>query len=103
MWHVTYDIVTEESAEIGDFEEAGFISEDSTLRDAISDLFETRTSHCGGVEYVAANCSSREDASWISVGNGMEFKTGARESRSLHIPDHITPASRARLCRLLGA
>jgi len=102
MWHVTYDIVTEESAEYGDAEEIGFISEDSTLRDAISDLFETRTSHCDGIEYIDANSSS-EDARWITVGNGMEFKTGARESRSLHIPDHITPASRARLCRLLGA
>lgn len=38
---------------------------------------------------------------WITVYNGMEFETGATESRALHLPETMTAASRARLFRLL--
>lgn len=39
LFNVTYDIVTEESAAEGDVAESGFVSEDSTLRDAMHDVF----------------------------------------------------------------
>jgi len=99
-FNVTYDIVTPESAEYGDCEESGFIDCNMTLRDAIDTLVSTRTNRVDGVTGVDTSESGR-DFRWITVYNGMEYETGAQESRSLHIPDHITPASRARILRLV--
>lgn len=95
---VTYEIVTIESAEHGETADAGFISCDVSLREAMADVFETRTSLCDGVECVEAG-----GLNWITVYNGMEFETGARETRKLHFPENITEASKRRICRLMGA
>ena len=100
-WNVTYEVWTEESAEIGETDERGFISEDVPLRFAIEDLLATRTEHVGGSQYADPSDSDVGQARWITVDNGMEYLTGAYESRSLHIPDRVTPASRARLVRLV--
>ena len=100
-WPVTFEIVTQESAEDGDAESRGYISQDETLRDAIESLFSTRTSRVSGVECIEPNDSRHEFARWVTVYNGMEFETGAHESRSLHFPDRITGASRARLVRYI--
>ena len=62
----------------------------------------TRTSEVDGVESVQPSDSRIEDARWFTVTNGPEFRTGARESRSLHIPDGVSGASRRRIGRLLG-
>ena len=95
MFRVTYDIVTPESAEQGDTAEAGFVqpggwhtedSEGMSLRQAIS--------LCGCLEDVG---------SWFVECDGrMDYRTGAEERRSLHPPRNVTPASYARLKRLLG-
>lgn len=98
---VTYEIVTPDSAEHGDAEERGYICQDVTLRDAIGDLFGTRTSQVSGITAIESNDSRRESARWITVYNGAEYQTGAHESRSLHFPDSLTAATRARLCRLV--
>lgn len=100
---VTYEIVTQESAECGDIADSGFISENQGLREAIADLFETRTSHCGGMQAIEANEWPMQSPQWVSVFNGAEFQTGDHENRSLHFPEHITAASRVRICRLIGA
>lgn len=106
-FNVTYDIVTDESAKNGDTAESGFISQDVSLRDAMADLFATRTNRvdsCGG--FIECNEYPVKAPSWVTVGNGVEFETGAVESRSLHIPAHVTAASRrriAKLCRAHGA
>lgn len=97
LWRITYDIVTPESAEDGDTAESGFISDGETLRDAISDLFSGRTSAADSGQGIEN--SSR----WFSYYHGMEFETGAYETRALHPPEGITPASYGRLARLLGA
>jgi len=94
---VTYEIVTPESAEHGEAEESGFVIEGATLRDAVEAFRETRTAHCDGVV-----CVERCDR-WITVRNGMEFQTGAYESRSLHYPDNMTNSSIMRIERLLNA
>lgn len=99
-FNVTYEIVTPESAEYGDADERGFLAENATLREAIELVQETRTSHVGGVECVEPNCWPGL-FSWITVINSAEYLTGAQESRSIHIPDSVTPASRARILRLL--
>jgi len=102
-FNVTYEIWGEADAEAGDTDRRGFISEDTDLRSAVTDLFETRTAHCSGIECVEPNCCRPDfqNARWITAYNGMEFLTGDRESRSLHFPESMTPASRARLCKLL--
>jgi len=99
---VTYDIVTPESAEHGDVAEAGFIGEDLGLREAIDAVRSTRTSRVGGVECVEPSCSTIEDSAWITITNGMEYETGAVESRSLHLRSSVTDASRRRIARLMG-
>jgi len=97
---VTYGIVTEESAEHGEEDESGFIGRDLSLRDAIEAVTGTRTNHVGGVECIEIS-ESGNGFRWITVQNGMEYETGAQEARSLHIPDHVTDASRARILRLV--
>lgn len=103
LFNVTYEIVTPESAEQGDAAESGFIAKGCTLREAIQYVRETRTNRVSGVECVECDESPVRDPRWITVSNGMEFETGAYESRSLHLPDTLTAASRCRVARLLGA
>jgi len=101
-FNVTYDIVTDESAEHGDYDSAGFIAENVSLRTALDCLFETRTSQVDGVSAIEANEYPVTDPRWITVTNGMEYLTGAYESRAMHFPDFVTPSSRVRVARLLG-
>lgn len=100
---VTYEIVTQESAENGEAEEIGFELESGSLRDAIDAVTVTRTNMVDGVECVELSDSDAASARWITVSNGMEFETGAHESRSLHFPDNLTAASKRRIARILGA
>lgn len=103
MFDVTYQIVTPESAEHGDVEERGFIIENVSLREAIDYLFQTRTSRCDGITAIEADEWPVTDPRWITVYNGMEYETGDYESRSIHMPDNITPSSARRIAKLLGA
>lgn len=96
-FNVTYEIVTPESAERGDCAEQGFALEDAGLRDAIDSLFETRTSRVGGVAFGEVDDRSAR------IGNGMEFETGAHETRTLHMPQPVTDSSRGRVSRLLDS
>jgi hypothetical protein len=100
---VTYEIVTPESAEQGDAEERGFIAQGVTLREALKAVRDTRTSRVGGVECIECDEYPIRAPRWVTVQNGMEYETGACESRSLHIPAHVTDASRRRIARLVGA
>lgn len=101
-FNVTYEIVTPESAEEGDAAERGFVIEDVPLRTAIMHVQATRTNEVDGVSAIEPS-SSGLAFDWITIVNGMEFTTGATESRSLHIPNAVTPSSRVRIARLLGA
>jgi len=99
IFNVTYDIVTPESSEHGDYAESGFIAESATLRHAITELHQTRTCKVDGVSAIETDsipCSVR-------IINGTEFETGAVESRTLHIPCTVSAASARRIARLLGA
>ena len=99
LFNVTYGIVTSESAELGDYAESGFLSRNVALRDAIAEVQETRTNQCGGVECVECDSSPAIAPRWITVTNGLEFMTGAQESRSLHIPASVTPSTARRIAR----
>ena len=102
-FNVTFEIVTPESAENGDAEEIGFIGTGLTLRDAIEAVRDTRTSLVDGVEYILCDSIPCDRPRWITVSNGMEYETGAHESRSLHIPSSVSDASARRIARMLGA
>lgn len=101
LFSVTYDIVTEESAEHGDVEESGWIEKNVCLRDAMKALHATRTCHVGGVEGIEPD--NRHNPQWVTVCNSSEYLTGANESRSIHFPKHITRSSARRIARLAGA
>jgi hypothetical protein len=99
---VTFEIVTQESAEHGCIADAGYEwPSPCSLRDAIETVLETRTCHCDGIESIEPSDSDIGQARWITVYNGMEFLTGAQESRSLHLPENLTPSTRKRIFRLL--
>jgi hypothetical protein len=100
-FNVTYEIMTEESAEHGDADERGFIAEGVNLRDAIASVRQTRTCHVDGVLAIEPSEYPGDSFRWITISNGMEYLTGAYESRSLHIPDQATNASRRRILRLV--
>jgi hypothetical protein len=89
---VTYDVITPESAENGDYEESGFIDEACSLREAF-DL-------CG-------RFFTQDSGSWFTndeYGHGTRayYEQGREEVRSLHPPRSITPASYERLRRLFS-
>jgi hypothetical protein len=102
-FNVTYEIVTQESAEHGEADERGYIAENVSFRDAVAELNATRTARVDGQNGIQADCCFPGIPRWVTVTNGMEFETGAYESRTLHIPDHVTPASAMRIARYLGA
>lgn len=101
LFNVTYEIVTPDSAEHGDAVERGFIAQGVTFREAVKLVLETRRSRVAGVECVEANTSDPYGASWITVYNGLEFETAAQESRSIHLPDSLTPSTRRRIADIL--
>lgn len=96
LFNVTYEIVTQESAEHGDADERGYICENVKLRDAIPDFLDGRTARRDG-----GNGLEHSGSNWVTFYNGMEFETGAQESRSLHFPANLTPASEGRIMRYL--
>lgn len=104
---IHYAIITPESAEYGEADEVGVRDENLSLRDAISELFKTRTNRCGGIECIEANCFPLPQSGWleffpfITVYNGMEFETGATENRSLTPKGAITASSWRRIVRLI--
>ena len=93
---VCFEIVTQGSAKHGDADERGYISQNVSLREALKDFTSTRTNECDGGD--GLECSG----DWFTYYNGMEYLTGAFESRSLHPPRNITASSFNRLSRLLG-
>lgn len=92
---VTYERVTDESAVDGDAAERGYISRGSTLREAVEAFRDVRRAN----GYVEANECPVEAPRWLTSYG--EHEDGVSESRSLHFPDTVTPASRRRLARLL--
>jgi hypothetical protein len=97
LFDVSSAIVSPESASNGDYESQYYEVESAPLRDCLEILFQTRTSQVDSVRVIEANDSDPESVRWLTVFNGIEFETGAMEQRSLHYPESLTPASRARL------
>jgi hypothetical protein len=99
---VTYEIFNGDmNEEDEDAADAGFIAEWISLRDAIDLVTAAKSNHCEqtGVE---ASDSCTAAARWFTVYNSNNWIDGTVENRSLHIPHHVTGASRRRIARLLG-
>lgn len=99
---VTYErfFPHDEGEDICEADESGFEVQYVPLRHAIE--------VCGGLH---ANYEANEwpvtEPRWFTnygynEGTGEYFEHGINESRSLHIPKEVTPASRRRIARLLG-
>lgn len=94
-FNVTYEIVTQESAEYGDAAERGYIAENVSFRDAVRYL-------------EVAGCPEADSCypavpRWITTQDDTYYGTGEVESRSLHIPRTTTASSAIRIARYLGA
>lgn len=89
---VTYETITPESAEEGEVESRGFIGENMRLRDAFEAMGR----------YVIEDCGDWFRNSEYGHGTRDYYENAREESRSLHPPRNITPASYQRLKRLFA-
>lgn len=92
---VTFERITEKSAENGDFEETGFELENVTLREAL-DFLRWQ----GGL--VEADCYPVREPRWFTWYSEADLQTGEVTNYSLHLPKHLSTASRKRIARLVG-
>ncbi|WP_315826110.1 hypothetical protein [Bradyrhizobium sp. SZCCHNG3015] len=94
----------DDADEICEADEIGFVVESVSLRDAIRIGLEyARPSWCGVCEPDSYPARSVRWISFYQWNDGTrEFFEWIRESRALHIPNHVTDASRSRICRLFG-
>ena len=90
----------EPEEDICEADESGFEAENVSLRDAIK--------YAGGIR---GNWEANEwpirSPRWFTNASYNDgtcefYEQGITESRSLHIPEHVTGASRRRIARLLG-
>lgn len=94
---ITYEIITNESAEYGDAEERGFIDEGLTLREAMDALHWYRGSHVEADSYPLAR------PRWFTFHDvETNWTTGDTKNVSLHLPETLTDSTRRRIARLVG-
>jgi len=95
---VSYELVTDESAEHGDAEDRGRISTTDLLRDAIDDLMG-----CGEA-IIDVEPNDRKDPRWVTIYYDRNCY-GEYESRDLYfrINEGPTLSTRKRIAKLLGA
>jgi hypothetical protein len=109
---VTYDIVSDESAENGDTESAGFIVPGNwhyelpaDMRGANAGAFKAE--HAMTLREAIRLVGCLEDTSggrWYTEADArQDYATGSWETRALHLPDNVTPASARRIARVLKA
>lgn len=93
-FNVTYEIWLPDDVETGDTDNRGFVCQDVTLRDAIAEM----SGYADHADEWPMRCPS-----WFTYDcYRHDYRSGETESRSLHIPDNVTTASRLRIARLLG-
>jgi hypothetical protein len=97
---VTYETVTEESAQHGDAAERGFLEQGMTLREALKMFNDERD-----WTMVEADCYPLSPASpprWFRDSGEIQFASGDCREVALHLPDDITGHSAMRIARLVG-
>lgn len=98
---VTYSRVNEREAMQGGTDRHGFESQGECLRDAI-DTCNRFTSSMSERTGSYADCSDARQARWFTL-SWREWESGDDVDTTIHFPANATPASRARLVRLLQA
>ena len=95
-FRVTYEIVTPESAEVGDAESRGFVLPGGwRTEDPSEGLMSLR-------EALRLADPTEDSGGWFSEVDGRtDYRTGAVETRSIHPPRNVTAASYGRLARLI--
>ena len=98
-FQITYEIVSEFSAENGDAEERGFVLEDVTLREALEWL-EDNLDRYNPNGYIEADCFPVIAPRWFTYycyeDNNVWWNF------SLHLPETLTEATRQRIARHIG-
>jgi hypothetical protein len=95
LFHVTYEITTEESAESGEAAESGFLLEDCpSLREALSEFGYAIEADSWPI---SLECPPR----WFIGEDAEDYRTGERKRCNLHMRN-VTPSSAMRIARLLG-
>ncbi len=95
-----------EGEEVCEADESGFVIEGATLRDAMQDGLEYHCPRAAGA--CEPDSYPPRGVRWLTFDRWNyctreNIERGIEESRSLHIPDHVTESSRLRICRLFGA
>lgn len=101
-FNVTYERISELSAAFGEVEERGFVARNVTLREAL-DAIASNAPQAASLECIEPNDSEPKRARWLSWIYGREYYDGDVYTYALCFPDELTPASRARVARLVGA
>ena len=107
-FHVTFDIVTPESAECGDIDDSGFVDsygfQYSTHAKPTPFVIETGAA-CGMRLSEALNlisvCESSDGFAYYESDGRQNYETGAETRRAFHLPRNATGASVARVRRLM--
>jgi len=95
-WNVTFDTITPESVEEGDYESCGYELENVSLREAL-DVFGSRASEAN--EWPITGTVQWFDGDYEVIRSDDIYE---QKKLSLHIPRQITSSSRLRLARYLG-
>ena len=111
----TYQTVTPESAEHGDFDEHGFIlpgmwkfptkyDNDGKLIDNYTRVAWERGNLAGFIDFARSlGITANADADWFySVDPDIDYQTGSETQYAMHI-DGATPSTINRIARLLNA
>lgn len=98
LFNITFDRITQESAEFGDYAESGYIGQDFSLRAALENL---RDIGAGYVEADSCVISAAHPPRWFTF-YGESDCAGDTVNHSLHLPRGITGSSAMRIARLIG-
>jgi len=103
QFHVTYEIVTPESAEEGDVAERGYAHSNGG-RDSL-ECVENVDDYAMDLRSALRICSPAFDCGrWFDEEPWtLNYKTGEQIRHSLHPPRSVTPSSYQRIKRLIGA
>lgn len=107
LFRVTFDTVTPESAERGDFARNGFLDEagnEFAQQDfATFKEWQDFEAPAMTLKQAVALCGCLENSgNWLSESDGStDYHTGEVVRRYIHPPRNISSASYARLCRAL--
>ena len=100
LFNITYEIITQESAECGDAAERGFIAQDLPFRDSI-ELFNAERDS-GTIEADSCPISADFPPRWFIAYGEMQSATGDCKNISLHLPRNISGHSAMRIARLIN-